>query len=315
IWSLYLLYVALPLLGAGTQMVAWTQVTSLWFEKNRGLALAITLSGTGLSAFIVTPFIGFIAERFGWQNAFLVLALLPVITALPLSYFWLPDCGPEMLEPDRKNSGATTAHPYLSGVDYRDAVRSSRFWIVSCGLTLVVIGILGMITNAVPLMRDNGVSATTAATIFGTVGISLVVGRTAAGYLIDRLWAPGVAFVTLTLPAIGCFIFGIEHSNTTLLVIAAMLVGIGAGAEYDFASFLVVRYFGLRDYPRIFGSFFAVTAAATCLTPFLFGALYDLTGSYQAMLWICGVGFVVGPALLLLLGRYPDFERSASTAP
>jgi MFS family permease len=320
IWSLYLLYAALPLIGAGTQMVVWTQVTSLWFEKNRGLALAITLSGTGLSAFVLTPIVAVAIEHFGWQTAFIVLALAPLATALPLAWLWLPNGGPvaaqssyaSVADVSTTRKDDTLAAASLTGLDYGEAVRSYRFWIVTVALMLVVIGVLGMLTNTVPLMRDNGVEATTAANIFGAYGISLIIGRTVAGYLIDRLWAPGVAFVTLTMPAVGCLIFGIENSNTILLTLAAMLVGIGAGAEYDFASYLVVRYFGLRDYGRIFGTFFAITSAGVCFAPGLFGMLYDRTGGYNAMLWICGTAFVIGPAALLSLGAYPDFERRAA---
>ena len=35
------------------------------------------------------------------------------------------------------------------------------------------------------------------------------------------------------------------------LVVGVMLIGVGAGAEFDIAAYLVSRYFGLRDYGRL----------------------------------------------------------------
>src|SRR5690606_41850558 len=63
------------------------------------------------------------------------------------------------------------------------------------------------------LLQDKGYSAIEASQIFGAFGISLVAGRVLVGYLVDRLWAPGVAFVALALPALGCFILAAMGGN------------------------------------------------------------------------------------------------------
>ena len=50
IWRLYLGFFLVPLAGLGTLQVTWSHLVNLWFEENRGLALAIILSGSGLAA-------------------------------------------------------------------------------------------------------------------------------------------------------------------------------------------------------------------------------------------------------------------------
>src|SRR5690606_34297409 len=94
LWSLYAGYLLLPVLGAGTQMVTWTQLVSLWFLKNRGLALALVLTGTGLCTLLVTPLIARVIEAAGWQTAFWCLAALPLLVTLPLVYFLMPERAP-----------------------------------------------------------------------------------------------------------------------------------------------------------------------------------------------------------------------------
>ena len=53
LWILYLAYGAMAILGAGTIPVTWTRAITTNFFRQRGLALGITLSGTGLCAILV----------------------------------------------------------------------------------------------------------------------------------------------------------------------------------------------------------------------------------------------------------------------
>ena len=50
---LYLFFTLLPIASMGTMQVTWTHLVNLWFERNRGLSLALVLSGTGLAAALI----------------------------------------------------------------------------------------------------------------------------------------------------------------------------------------------------------------------------------------------------------------------
>ena len=139
----------------------------------------------------------------------------------------------------------------LSGVPLSQALRSWRLWVLGVGLMLVVMGILGLIPNMIPLLTDAGLSSKQAASLAGLIGASLTLSRLGSGYLIDRLWAPGVAAVLLSAPAIGCAILLVGLHSTLALALVVILIGIGTGAENDIAAYLSARYFGLRDYGSI----------------------------------------------------------------
>jgi cyanate permease len=195
------------------------------------------------------------------------------------------------------------------GVSFSQAIRSKRYWSLTVALCLIVAAVVSMVGTTVPLLRDKGLSAADASRIFGSFGVTLLGGRMVVGYLFDRFWAPGVAALTLLMPALGClllFLVGAQHVD--LLVLATMLLGIGTGAEFDIATFLVVRYFGIRDYGRLFSLQFSLTTLSAAIAPWLFGLLYSATGGYSAMLLICSSAFVAGALLLLPLGRYPRFD-------
>ena len=309
--TLYVSFFLMSVASMGTMHVTWTHLVNLWFERNRGLALALVLSGTGLAAMLVPSAVSAVITRWNWQAAFWLLAILPVGLVLPLVLVW-------MKEPARSASiGATGTVPTTirAGVSLREGIRTPRFWLLNIALSMVVACVVTLVTNGVPLLRDKGLEATDAARIFGSFGLSLILGRVVVGYLVDRLWAPGVAAVALSLPAVGCLLLATSGANDTAwLVTAVMLVGVGAGAEFDLAAFLVSRYFGMRDYGRLFGIHLGLITLASTIAPWLFGQLYRSTGSYQATLTVCGTLFLTGGLALLALGRYPAFRASTSSA-
>ncbi len=303
VWSLYIGFMMIAWAGLGTLQVTWTNLVNLWYERNRGLALAITLSGTGVAAIVMPPLVTRVTGEWGWQGGFVVMAMLAAVFAIPLVAVWMKASLPV------DGAASKASLPALTGLSFREGLRSAKFWRCNIALTLVVSAILGIVTNGVPILRDRGMSATEAGQIFSSFGISLILGRVVVGYLVDRLWAPGVAAVALALPAIGCVLFAFAGANVPLLVLATLLVGIGAGAEFDLAAFLVARYFGLREYGRLFGVHLGLITIGSAASPLLFGAMYKFTGSYTALLTYCAICFAIGPLLLLTMGRYPTFKQ------
>jgi MFS family permease len=303
--SLPQLYIGCALItfaGVGTLHITWTQIITLWFSEHRGAALAITLTGSGLAAAVLPSVVTWGITQWGWQAGFVILAMPPILLALPLASRWLTDAGPV--------SNTVACTDQLTGTLFRAGIRMPAYWFMSAALVLVMSGILAMLINIVPMLQDKGLSAATASRIFGAYGIALIVGRLLVGFLMDRFWAPAIAWLTLSLPAAGCLIYLFAEPTVPLMVLATLMVGTGVGAEIDVAAFLVSRYFGLRDYARLFGLLMAMLAGGGCIAPVAFGALYDRTGSYDLMLWVCAAIFIIGPLLLLGMGKYPDFGSS-----
>ena len=48
-------WVVMSVLGAGTLSATWTRVVNGWFDRNRGLALGVASTGTGLTGFLIKP--------------------------------------------------------------------------------------------------------------------------------------------------------------------------------------------------------------------------------------------------------------------
>jgi len=302
---LYLAFFSMPIVCAGTIAITWTQLVNLWFERNRGLALAVILCGTGLMAMILPPLLSRLIGAYGWQAGFIALGAMPLLFTLPLALMWLR----MPVEVAAADPLTAQPQPSLSGMSFRQALRSGKYWGFNIALILSVSLTVGMVTNIVPMLQSKGLSAQQASQIFSTFGISIIGGRLLVGYLLDRYSPSLVAAVSLALPALGCAIFffgGSQH--VPLLMLATLCIGASAGAEFDLAAFLMARYFGLKDYARIFGLHLCLITIVSGLVPMLFGHLFDVYGSYSAVLVSCFFCAIIGPIILLWLRMEPAFQ-------
>lgn len=301
--ALYLFYFLMPLVGCGTLQVTWTHVVCEWFIRRRGVALAIALSGSGICTMLV-PLI--LTSHGGhWQQGFLHLAALPSACCL-LSYFWLRE------KDDEPAAGETGAEPVeeadgngKADVLYRDLLKSRYLWLISIPIATAMFGLLPVITNIVPILESRGFSITQATAVFSAFGVGLISGRLAVGFLNDMFWAPGVAFISMSLPALGCLMFLFAPMSAPAMVLATFLVGAGAGAENDVISYLCSRYFPIEAYGKVFAVAFALATLAAAIGPLPFGYFLDQHSGYGFVLQYCAVLIVLGSASLLLLGRYP----------
>jgi MFS family permease len=308
IWLLYGFYTLLGFAGIGTLQVTWTELVNWWFEKNRGLALAIILSGSGFMGVVLPTLMTGAMQFWDWRAGFVVLAVLPVLIALPLTLLWMRPPPTKIAD----KLGSTEGQPttlVIKGMTYLEGIRDKRFWMITLAMILAAGSIMVVVVNCVPMLIDNGYSAAQASQLFGVFGLSLIGGRVAVGYLVDRIWAPGVACVVFLLSAVGFFLLATQSTNTPLISLAIALVGVGAGAEFDLAAFLVARFFGMRDYARLFGLEMGVLSGGICLAPLLASWSYGVTGGYTQILLLFSVFLVVAAILLLFLGRYPDLSE------
>lgn len=296
----YLLWGLMGALGGGSTPVSWTRGVNAWFMHNRGLALALTLMGTGLTAAFLPSFATWLIEVYGWRRAFVGIALLPLCIALPIA-IWL------FREPPKTAATAPISSAARAGRSLGEALRDYRFWVIAVSILFVAIGVGGSITNFQPMLVDRGFTAAEAARIAGLIGLSVIAGRLIAGYLIDHFWAPAVTFPMLALPALACFLLAQPSLSPAAALLCAALIGLAAGAETDLVAYLTARYFGLANYGKLYGLQYAVFGFASGIAPFVFGRVFDRFGTYRPILFVAAVLFVLGASALLTLGRYPAF--------
>ena len=306
LWMLFLAYGMMALLGAGTIPVTWTRAIATSFFKRRGLALGLALTGTGICASVVPHYTVWLTDQLGWRGAYVGLALVPLLLAWPMLYF--------LFRPIDAHSQAENDEPKATaaldeGLTLGEAIRGYRFWVLLLSILFAYQGFSGIAPNLLPSLTDDGFSREQAASVQSVFGLSIIIGRVVVGYLVDRLWAPGVAAFCLAIPAAGAaMLHGSQSFETAAL--AAFLIGFAAGAELDLMAFLAARYFGLAHYAKIYSILYATLAVCSGTAPMIFASVYDATGSYDLGYEVAAGLFMVSVLLILLLGRYPrGYER------
>jgi len=287
--------------GAGTMPITWTRAIIRAFNRNRGIALGLTLMGTGLTGFVAPAATNLFIEDHGWRNAYLLLTGVSAVAGFPLVYFLFHE----------KRQANVEAIEKLFGVSLQKAVSSYRFWLIAVAFFVISFGIGGSIPNLFPLFTGEGFSPAHAAGILSLIGLSVIVGRIATGFLLDRFWAPAIAAGLMALPAISCVLLVTNPGDLQTAYIATILIGFAAGAEFDIIAYLASRYFGLLNYSKIYSALFVSFAVGAAAAPAVFGAVFDRTGSYDAIFSVSAGLFLFGSVLLLFLGKYPTFDAES----
>ena len=87
----YTIFYFTAVLGSGTLPITWSKSIVNNFDRYRGLALGIALTGTGLYGFLAPGFIGTIIKSADWRTAYLAVGLLPILFSFPLAFIFFKD--------------------------------------------------------------------------------------------------------------------------------------------------------------------------------------------------------------------------------
>jgi MFS family permease len=367
----YLVFFVTAVLGSATLPITWTKAIVNNFDRYRGLALGIALTGTGLYGFIASPSIQAMINAFGWRWAYVGVGLLPLVLSLPLAFFlfrdekedrqlaaldvtgersllswiWVPAliaialCTVVITVLSRPGgavlaiglmaafflayvgyvflkAGKQEVNP-MPGLTVKQIYADYRFWVILFAFMLLGAVVSGIIANSKFILLDKGYTDNMAASLFigaGVIGLSTMVGRLVGGYLVDRIWAPLIGFIFLSVPALGCWILMGDYP-IAMNVLALIFVGLAAGVEFDLMAYFVSRYFGMKSYGRIYGLIYASFGLGSGTSPIIFNLIRGTDADYSNVLLIASFGFIIGGTILLTLGKYRDFGDNAHTHP
>jgi MFS family permease len=283
--------------GAIQTPVAYAKAISAWFDRRRGLALGIAMSGIGMGGFVMPLFAESLILHFGWRAAYVGLGAVSLAISFPAMALFIRE--PEQGEGEIRALRGTVTLP---GLTPREALTQARFWRIGIAFFLVAVALAGTVGHVVPLLTDRGVTPEAAAAAFGAFGLSTMTGRFVGGFLVDRIFAPYVAAGFFLAPIAGFLL--LASGSGALPVFGVALMGLGIGTEIDLIAFLVSRYFGQRSFGQLYGWLFMMFLFGATVGRFLGGVVYDLAHSYTPFLIGSAIELVVAVALLSRLGPY-----------
>tara|TARA_R110001606_G_scaffold47570_1_gene121197 strand:- start:22649 stop:23872 length:1224 start_codon:yes stop_codon:yes gene_type:complete len=304
LWSYIVCMAVLPALCAGSSGVSFTRIVVQAFDKQRGLALGISLIGSGLGAISIPILLTPILESYGWRGAYFSMATA-VFVVLPLIWALLNKADADGKQTDKKLSAK-------SGV-VSSIILNPVFWCLSILFLFAAGGVLGTIVHFVPMLTDQGLDMKSAAGIASLIGVAVIGGRVVTGFLLDRFNPSIVTASLFVLSAIGMAL--LYSGERWALVPGALITGIAVGAESDLIAFLIGRYFPISQYSATYGSIFSFYLIGGAFGSFVAGYSFDASGDYGVWLLTAMSSLILAALLSLILPSKPYLPKQKPNTP
>jgi MFS transporter, ACS family, hexuronate transporter len=303
------------LLGASEpgNFTAGVKAVSAWFPtRERGIAIGLVVSGTGIGAVIAPPLALWLALHFGWRAAFLVpsfggLLLLPlwwIVYREPARHPWLTLREREhIFQGGKPDPLRTITIPWSRLMHFRQtwAFIAARFFADPLG---------NFYWFWIPsfLVAAKGVSLGTLAKWLWVPYVLQGVGQLSGGYfsglLIQRGLDPLLSrklglTVALVLSPIALLALGASRVSDVLIILSIAMLGMGWwGANYNSALMDAIPQSSVSSVSGLAGT---AGALSSVLLTWFTGYVVD-RGSYAAAFWVtCSLMvFSVGATWFLL---------------
>jgi predicted MFS family arabinose efflux permease len=294
----YLLSTLVSVIGLSASGLTCSRVVSQAFVRSRGLSLAVARSGLALASAGLPVALFGIITHLGWRAGYLTQAALILFVSLPAVYFWIGGNRSAPLA-NRVRTDAT-----LPG--WVELLHNRRVWFLCLGAGLGYAPATAIMSQLQPMLVSKGLSGGDAAALIGVAGIASFVGALVTGTLVDRFWAPAIAFLFACGSAAGtCLLAAHGTIEGPVAAMAILLIGLGLGAEIDIVAYMVARYFGITSFATLYGVAVFFIALSGALGASMLGIAFDRFGNYDAALFVLAACFLAAGCCYLMLGRYP----------
>ncbi|MET0283503.1 MAG: MFS transporter, partial [Polyangiales bacterium] len=281
------------------QTTVWTSAVASRFQRSRGLAFAITLSGSSIAASVFPLLATSLIGAYGWRHAFMGFGGIWALVVFPVLFLFFRgarDAG--------KRKVATPA--VLDGMTPREGFRTAAFYQLLAASGLFTFTAIGIIVHFVPILRDAGADPLAAAGVAGLIGILSIIGRVSTGLLLDHFAGSIVGAFVFLLPIIACGLLYTHGENALSQSVAAGIFGLTVGAEVDVIAFLIAQHFGLKHYGVFSGGMVGALALGAAFGPLVAGGVFDRFGSYKPFLIVTAL-FMGLSSLALATLKKPRF--------
>jgi len=271
-WQLFIFLIGIRLGGQGLFTHIAAATTARVFGRDRGKALAVSGLGHPLGEAILAPVLAMILTYKDYHYGLWFLALSLLVIHTPLMLFCAKAL-PESPHFDKfKANKKSDTQP--STVLRRYFLKQPLFWQLLPGMVLPAFLLTGLFLHQARISEYKEWDPNWLAICFTTFAISRIGGSLLAGPLIDALGARRL-FPYALLP----LTFGI----TTLVAFDSLWIafvylagaGLSIGSNSTIKSALMAEVFGSDSMGTIRSLYATSVAAATAISPFVFGWLLD----------------------------------------
>jgi MFS family permease len=298
LWQLFLTYSLLLSIGIGAIYPIAMTTISRWFNKKRGLALGIAHSGVGLGQVIMAPFATFLISTLNWRRSYIVIGLISLIIAIPLSRLVKKDPNVIGALPDGAESSLTgikEEEENASPINFSlfHILKTKSFWLIICIWLLFGYSYFLVLTHFIPHATDIDFSAGEAAVAISLMGGISIAGSVLIGRVSDSIGRKPIAIICAILQA-GSMLWLVWAQDLWMLYLFALIYGFANGGLAPSITALIGDTFGLRNIGVIFGLLEIGWGIGSAIGPAIGGLIFDMENSYS-------MAFLIGAAAMLIV--------------
>lgn len=298
------------LLGIGTSLsyVPTMSVAPTWFDKRRGLAMGVIISGSAVGGMIWPPALRAMITHLGFRNALRISGCisLALVSVAGYALGWEPKFH-DQVRLQTQGLRRRTAWIQAPVVNFRVA-RSKRFVAQALGCFLQSAGYSTPLFFYAAYANTLGYNSTTAANFITLNNASNFIARIAIGYGADRYGRINALFVTTLLSAVAVFAFWIpsmfhkadvsKSSADGLFIVFTILYGAFASAYISLFPASLIELFGVQHFTSVNGALYLIRGMGALIGTPLIGMLIPSSGALTSSYIYERAGIVVGVLLM-----------------
>ncbi len=263
------------LLGTSATFAPLVADTSQWFERRRGIALAICMSGNYAAGAVWPPLMQHFIDTVGWRQTYVGMGIFCVAAMLPLAFILRPRPPLHVVQP-------LTAGARVAAGDRPMGMSPGTAQALLC-----VAGVSCCVAMSMPQVHivaycgDLGYGAARGAEMLSLMLGLGVISRLASGWVADRIGGLRTLLLGSMLQAIALLLF-LPFTGLVSLYVVAGLFGLFQGGIVPSYALIVREHFSPREAGARVGTVLMATLFGMALGGWMSGAVFDLTGSYRA---------------------------------
>jgi MFS family permease len=270
--NIWLLDAAHIVIGFGASATFGPIVSDMshWFKKRRGVAIGLASCGNYAAGAIWPPIVQHFITSDGWRATHIGVGIFCIVTMVPLALMM------------RRRSPVEHVELGASGARGTLGLKPNTLQAL-----LAVAGIGCCVAMAMPQVHivaycaDLGYGPARGAEMLSLMlGLGLI-ARVAAGSIADRIGGLGALMIGSALQAFALLLY-LGFNGLTSLYIVSALFGLFQGGIIPMYAVIVREYFSPKDAGIRVGIALMFALFGMALGGWMSGAIFDLTGSYQA---------------------------------
>lgn len=294
------------LLGNSSLFAPLLTDISAWFDRRRGIAIAMVASGQYVAGALWPPIINSAIDNVGWRATYFGIGVFCVITMVPLSF---------MLRRRLNIANVSNGGP-VDEAAFSLGMSRNKVQVLLCAA-----GVGCCIAMAMPQVHlvsmcvGLGFGPARGAEMLALMLGCGVVSRLGFGLIMDRLGGLQTLLIASSLQCVALFLF-LPFRGLVSMYIVSALFGLFHGGLVPCYAMIVREYFKPSEMGTRMGLLFMATLVGMAAGSWISGVIYDWTQSYTAA-FINGIAwnFVnIGIVVFLLWRRDIVFKLRGATA-